>query len=83
MAGVGIPEASKQQKAAEEFASFLLADPQQRSFAKETGEYPLVKGIPQDSSLPPLSSIKQPQLDLSDLSDLQGTQELLQETGVL
>jgi hypothetical protein len=33
--------------------------------------------------LPPLSSIKQPQLDLSDLSDLQGTQELLQETGVL
>ena len=83
VAGVGIPEASKQQKAAEQFASFLLADPQQRYFAKETGEYPLVKGIAQDPSLPPLSSIKQPQLDLSDLSDLQGTQELLQETGVL
>ena len=40
-------------------------------------------GVKQDPSLPPLSSIEQPELDLADLEDLQGTQELLKETGVL
>ncbi|MEI7625619.1 MAG: iron ABC transporter substrate-binding protein [Actinomycetota bacterium] len=84
VAGIGIPKSSTQQTAAENFISFVLADPQQKYFADEVGEYPLVKGIAQDPSLPPLESIQQPdKLDLADLADLQGTQKLLQETGVL
>ena len=83
VSGAGIPAASDQQDAAKSFTGFLLADPQQEYFAREVGEYPLVPGVKQDPSLPPLTSIKQPDVDLADLRDLQGTQQLLQETGVL
>ena len=83
VSGAAIPNASGQQDAAKSFTSFLLADPQQEYFAEQVGEYPLVPGVKQDPSLPPLSSIEQPELDLADLEDLQGTQELLKETGVL
>lgn len=83
VSGAGIPGASDQRSAAEAFVSFLLADPQQEYFARQVGEYPLVPGVKPDPSLPPLSSIEQPDLDLADLEDLQGTQELLKETGVL
>ena len=83
VSGAGVPASSDQQDAAKSFISFLLADPQQEYFAREVGEYPLVPGVKQDPSLPPLTSIKQPDVDLADLRDLQGTQQLLQETGVL
>ena len=83
VSGAAIPKASSQQEAARSFIAFLLADPQQRYFARQVGEYPLVPGVRQDPSLPPLSSIEQPNVDLADLEDLQGTQRLLQETGVL
>ncbi len=83
VSGAAIPNASDQQDAAKSFISFLLADPQQEYFAKQVGEYPLVPGVKQDPSLPPLSSIEQPDIDLADLEDLQGTQELLKETGVI
>ncbi len=83
LSGAGIPAASGQQAAAQAFTSFLLADPQQEYFARQVGEYPLVPGVRQDPSLPPLESISQPNVDLADLKDLQGTQQLLQETGVL
>ena len=83
VSGAGIPGASNQQDAAKSFISFLLADPQQEYFADQVGEYPLVPGVRQDRSLPPLKSIQQPSVDLADLKDLQGTQQLLQETGVL
>ncbi len=33
--------------------------------------------------MPPLGEIGTPEIDLSDLSDLEGTLELLQEVGIL
>jgi iron(III) transport system substrate-binding protein len=36
-----------------------------------------------DPNLPPLEEIGTPEIDLSDLSDLQGTLELLQELGIV
>ncbi len=83
VSGAAIPKASNQQDAAKAFTSFLLANPQQEYFARQVGEYPLVPGVKQDPSLPPLSSIEQPDVDLGDLEDLQGTQELLKQAGVL
>jgi iron(III) transport system substrate-binding protein len=42
-----------------------------------------VDGVPADERLTPLDQIAAPDIDLSDLSDLQGTIELMQDAGIL
>lgn len=83
VAGAGVLATSKNQAAALDLLRFLLSPPAQGYFAAETNEYPLVGGVPLHPALPPLSELATPALDLSDLSDLQGTLELLQDTGAL
>lgn len=83
VAGVGILGTSENADAAQELVEFLLSEEAQTYFATETKEYPLVEGIEPDADLPPLSEIGTPEIDLSDLSDLEGTLELLQEVGIL
>jgi iron(III) transport system substrate-binding protein len=61
----------------------VLSEEAQQYFADETFEYPLIEGVEINEELVPLSEIQSPNLDLSNLDDLQGTLELLQETGVL
>ena len=43
----------------------------------------MLDGVPADPGLPALSEIQSPEIDLTDLADLQGTLTLLQEAGVL
>jgi iron(III) transport system substrate-binding protein len=83
VAGAGVLASSEQQAAAEEFVAYLLSEDAQRYFVTETFEYPLVRGIAADDRLPALESIETPDLDLSDLEDLQGTLELLRLAGAL
>lgn len=83
VAGAAVLESSERKAEARRFVDFLLGEEAQRYFADDTKEYPLAAGVEPDRVLPPLASIEQPDLDLSDLEDLQGTLELLQETGVL
>ena len=82
-AGASILASSDAQADAQRFVEFLLSDESQRYFAEETYEYPLVSGIDGPVGTPPLSEIPTPQIDLSNLSDLQGTLRLLSETGAL
>lgn len=83
VAGAGVIAGSKHEAAARLFISFLLSEGAQRYFAEETKEYPLAAGIKPAAGLAPLSSIRQPDVDLADLADLEGTVELLERTGVL
>lgn len=83
VAGVGILNTSDQQDVAQQFVEFLLGEEAQQYFADETYEYPLVSGVATNAALPPLDTIQTPDLDLSNLQDLQGTTELLQDVGVL
>ncbi|NJD27854.1 MAG: iron ABC transporter substrate-binding protein [Chloroflexi bacterium] len=83
VAGAGILTTADQADAARTFIEYLLNDESQGYFAEETFEYPLVPGIPADSRLVPLEDIESPDIDLSDLSDLEGTLALLREAGVL
>jgi iron(III) transport system substrate-binding protein len=83
VAGVGILETSSNKEVAERFVDYLLSAPAQRYFAEETFEYPLIEGVRPSVDLTPLSEINPPDIDLSQLSDLQGTLDLLRETGVL
>jgi iron(III) transport system substrate-binding protein len=83
VAGVGILESADQADAAEQLVEFLLAEEAQTYFAEETKEYPLAAGVEPDPELPTLDEIGTPEIDLSDLSDLEGTLQLLEEVGIL
>jgi iron(III) transport system substrate-binding protein len=84
VAGVGILETTDQPSAAEEFVRFLLGEEVQDYFGTETNEkeFPAVQGI-EAEGLPTVDELDPPAVDLSDLEDLQGTLNLLQETGAL
>ena len=83
VAGVGILKSTDQKQDALRFVRDMLSDSSQEFFAESSYEYPVVPGIPPSPSLVPLNQIPDPGIDLSDLTDLEGTLELLQETGAL
>ncbi len=83
IAGAALREGTDQTENAEHFIEYLLSQTAQTYFAEETFEYPLAQGVQPFGDLPPLSSLQPPAIDLSQLHDLQGTLELLRDTGVL
>jgi iron(III) transport system substrate-binding protein len=83
VAGAGILDTAENPEAARSFLEYLLSQEAQQYFADQTFEYPLIEGVEINEELVPLSEIQSPNIDLSNLDDLQGTLELLQETGVL
>jgi iron(III) transport system substrate-binding protein len=84
VAGVCIIDSSDNQDRAIQLIEYLLSDEAQQYFADETNEYPLANSdLTIDPRLQPLSAIDTPDFDLSDTEDLQGTLDLLQDTGAL
>jgi iron(III) transport system substrate-binding protein len=83
VAGAGVLTTARNAPAALAFIEFLLDEESQRYFAETTFEYPLIAGVSADQRLTPLTKIESPEIDLSDLADLEGTLRLMQETGVL
>jgi len=84
VAGAGVLSTSQRKDTATQFIAFLLSTEAQQYFAGETDEYPLAgQNIQTNPSVKPLSEIAVPDIDLSNLDDLQGTLELLQRVGVL
>jgi iron(III) transport system substrate-binding protein len=83
VSGVGILEASDNKDKAQRFIDFLLSEESQRYFVEETYEYPLAAGIPVAAGVTPLSEINNPDISSAALSDLEGTQALLREAGVI
>lgn len=82
-AGAGVLRSAENPQAANSFLQYALSQEAQQYFATETYEYPLVSGVEIDEELVPLDRVGSPDVDLSNLDDLQGTLELLRETGVL
>ena len=83
VAGAGILGTSENRDNAEAFMRFMLSKVAQQYFAGQTFEYPLVEGVNTHRLLPPIDTLNGPDIDLSSLSDLQGTDALLRETGVI
>lgn len=83
VAGVGIIDTTDNPDAAEAFVRYLLRESSQQYFNEETNEYPLSANIDLNPLLVPLSTINTPEINLSDLDDLEGTLQLLQELGIL
>ena len=83
VAGVGIIKGTNDLQAARVFVDWMLSEEAQTYFSTETYEFPLVEGIPSPEGVPPLSTLNPPDIDLSDLEDLRGTQDLLRDEGIL
>jgi iron(III) transport system substrate-binding protein len=64
------------------FAKWLLGDTAQQYFVERTREYSMTR-IPEVAGLKPLSEIRAPQFDLSDLEPLAETLELIRKAGLL
>lgn len=83
VAGVGVLATAPDPEAAQEFAAYLVGESAQTYFATETAEYPLVAGIEAGAEMPPLADLQPPAVDLSQLDDIETTQQLLMDTGLL
>lgn len=82
VAGAGVLKDSIADADSLAFVEYLLSEPTQKAFVDTTNEYALVPGVAQGAEVPPLSSLKGPDVDLGDLADLAATLELLQEVGL-
>jgi iron(III) transport system substrate-binding protein len=83
VAGAAILNSARNPLAAERFIEYLLQETAQEFFATETFEFPLVANVKVSFNIPTLHELQPVAIDLTNLDDLRGTIELLQETGVL
>ena len=83
VAGVGLIKESDNKELAIQFVKFLLSASGQQYSAAQTYEFPLNENARPNSLLPQLADITRPDIDLGDLTDLEGTQDLLREVGAL
>lgn len=83
VAGAGVVASSDDPEGAQDLIEFLLGEDAQTYFATSSKEYPLAAGVEPDPDLVPLDEVPAPELDLGDISGLEGTLELLRETGAL
>lgn len=83
VAGAGILEASDNQHTAREFIDFLLSEPAQQYFTSDIKEYPVAAGVVPEGDLPPIESLNPPDVDLGNLTDLEGTLDLLRDVGIV
>lgn len=85
VSGAGILENADNAENAQRFVDFLLSLPAQQYFASQTFEYPLIEGVTTVSNLPPLEELDAVAIDipLGDLADLQGTQDMLIDLGII
>lgn len=83
VAGVGILATGADDPNAQVFVNYLLSPEAQAYFSETTKEYPLIEGVAIADGLPALDTIEGPDISLAQLSDLGGTQQLLQDVGLL
>nr|WP_155707381.1 iron ABC transporter substrate-binding protein [Gloeocapsopsis dulcis] len=85
VAGVAILNSARHPNIAQRFVEYLLTPAAQNYFATETREYPLASGVTPEGDLVSLNQIESqtPEIDLSNLRDLEGTLQLLQQTQVV
>ena len=83
VSGASVLKTAKNKDNAERFINFMISKVAQQYLAGQIFEYPLVDGVKTNRLLTPIADIKQPDIALSDLSDLTGTTELLRSLGAL
>ena len=80
VAGVGI---LKDTPNATAFVEWLLSPATQEWFVQNTFEYPLVPSVAAAEGLPPLDTLRGPDVPLAELADLPGTLVMLEDVGLI
>ena len=85
VAGVAIVAASDNQDNARAFIDYLLSESAQQFITLQGHEYPVTPGVIFHSTLEPFDTLLEitPEVDINDISDLDGTLSLLREVGLL
>jgi iron(III) transport system substrate-binding protein len=83
VSGVGILTASATDPQAEQFIAWLLSPETQSWFVDKTSEYPLLPSVASVEGLPPLDTLRGPDVPLAELADLPGTLTMLEDVGLL
>jgi len=83
VAGVGVMQGASDNANAATLVEWLLSTPTQEWFVANTGEYSLVPGIAAREGLPPLDSLRGPDVPLAEVADLPGTLAMLEDVGLL
>ncbi|MDP4014160.1 MAG: iron ABC transporter substrate-binding protein [Candidatus Nanopelagicales bacterium] len=83
VAGVAILKNAAQNADAQRLVEWMLSAPTQEWFVENTHEYPLLPKVAADEGLPPLTSLRGPNVPLAELTDLPGTLAMLERTGLL
>ena len=85
VSGAGILASAENAENAQRFIDFLLSVPGQQYFAAQTNEYPVIEGVTTAAGLPPLAELdaQAADIELSQLADFQGTQDMLIELGII
>ncbi|WP_135822585.1 extracellular solute-binding protein [Halostella litorea] len=82
VAGAAVVSASDQQDLAANFVRHLLSAEAQEYFATTTFEYPLIPEVEPVGELPTVDELDSPDLDLTKLSDIGPTLELMRDAGI-
>jgi len=82
-AGAAVLSASQETELANDFVRHLLSAEAQEFFATRTYAYPMVPEVPPVGDLPTVDELNPPEIDLSKLSNIGPTVELMREVGVL
>jgi len=83
ISGAGILETSENKEEAEQFLEFLLSRGGQEYFAEQTFEYPVHEDVETHPMLKSVEEIDFPEVSMEDMDGLEGTLDLLRETGVI
>lgn len=83
IAGAGVLASSDQQGLAQRFILYMLGSEAQQYFADNTYEYAVIDGVEIAPGLRPLAELELPDLDLTDLDDLQTTLDMIEDSGAL
>ena len=62
---------------------WLLTPKAQQYFVDTTYEYPVIESVAAADGLPPLSTLRGPDIALAELADLPGTLTMLEDVGLL
>jgi len=85
VSGAGLLDSAANRENGLRFIRFLLSTSGQQYFADQTFEYPVLAGIRTAKGLPTLAELDAQaiDIDLSQMADLSGTQDMLLELGII
>lgn len=85
VAGAGIVATSDYQENARKFIDYLLSPAAQQYITTQGNEYPVIPGLIANPTLEPFEKLQEisPKVDIDQISDLEGTLEMLRQVGLL